>query len=276
MTRASRPCRTVDLGPKKGLDQRMKKFAIMLTIAVFFLAFFHQATAAELSKPALQTLSEIGVLQLNPGTIDCAKISEDLSNFKVRYMANAKVVSSYVLSMSEASGQWHSLLSPLENSTINFESGSFAPLAHSASAVKVSVDKIGEWITQVESDLQAFGESMDTCKMSKADHEKWVNAFQLFSEKNGENLGVSVEYISSLGVLFAEWNTKWSQIENRDVLLPVGEFDVVREASQGLFESADLIQSNAQIAIDDLGGISLKELKNGRSANDGTLQLHRR
>lgn len=275
-SRSTQACRTLALRPKKGLDQRMKKFALMLTIAIFFLAFFHQATAANHSQPLLETLPQIGALELNPGTVDCSKITDDLAEFKLRYMVNAKLVSEYVLSMSKVSEQWYLLLSPLEKTAVQFEAGTFAPISQTASAINTSVEKIGEWISQVDRDLEAFAQSIGSCKMTKAEHEKWVNAFQLFSEKNGENLGVSVEYISSLATEFSAWNTKWSQMETREVLLQAGEFDVVMEASQGLFESADLIQSNAQIAVDDLGGISLKELRNGRGANDGTLQLHRR
>lgn len=248
----------------------------MLTVAVLFLAFFHQAAAAGVTNPTLAAIPEIGMLQLKPGTVDCSKITGDLEDFKARYLANAKLVADYVLTMSRVLGDWHSALAPLENSSVQFAAGAFAPLGLSATAIYASVEKIDEWITQVDSDLQSFGQSISTCKMSKADHDKWTNAFLNFSEKNGENLGVAAEYISSIGVLATEWNSSWSQMENREVLLAAGEFDVVIEASQGLFESADLIQSNAQIAIDDLGGISLKELRNGRGANDGTLQLHRR
>lgn len=254
----------------------------MLTIAIFFLAFFHQATAARigsntnLPKPSLQTLTAIPSLLVGHGSADCLKAAEDLETFKQQYLANAKIVSDYVLSMGHVTEQWASVLSPFETQTVQLAVGTYLPMVQAAVATDESVQKIGNWMAQVDSDLKSFGESIDTCKMTKADHDKWANAFQLFSEKNEENLGVSVEYISSLGAQFTEWNSKWSQMETAPVFLPAGEFDVVREASQGLFESADLIWSNAQMAIDELGGITLKELRNGRGANDGTLQLHRR
>lgn len=243
----------------------------MLALSVVFLAFFHQATAAELSAvPPMPTLVQTSA------SSDCSKIKSDLSVFKENYLANAKIISDYTLVMAKLTGEWHAALSPLENTTVTLPVGTFTALDESATNVEAAVQDFYAYVDHVDVDIATFTENIESCKLSKSDYEKWTLAFQAFTEKSSEGLGVSVEYISSLATQFRDWQGKWTPYEAQSVFVASGEFDVVLEANEGLLESADLIESNAQLAIDELSRISLEELAHGRSSNDGTLQLYRR
>lgn len=243
----------------------------MLVLSVFFLAFFHQATAATLDAvPTMPTLVQTSASN------DCSKIKSDLGIFKANYLANAKIISDYTAVMARLTGEWHSTLFPLENTTVTLPAGTFAALDESATHVEAAVQDFYGYVDHVDADIAVFTENIESCKLSKSDYEKWTLAFQAFSEKSGEGLGVSVEYISSLATQFRDWQGKWSPYEAQSVLVGPGEFDVVLEANEGLLESANLIESNAQLALDELNVISLEEPAHGRGSNDGTLQLYRR
>ena len=247
----------------------------MIAVTILFLAVFHQASAhaAPLSLAPVSVISDLPFVNASG---NCSLVGHDLKLFRARYLTNAKLISNYAKNLATAVGHWYVVLKPLENTKVNFRAGSFSAVGTTASNIDASAAKISAWLNQIDADIQTFSKSIDVCKMTPAAHDQWTTAFASFTDKSDQSVSITGDYFNSTSTDLRTWTKQWSDFETHDVDMTADQFEALLETSQGLLESADLILSNAQLAIDELSSISTGGPLNGRGANVGAIQLYRR